>query len=196
MREVETMRWSFYQQLHVRERLQQRLQRPRQTVVRTTNGTTADLERPDCHLTPAADTRSAASSQPAPCNPASRPPMTTADPDRGCPCTPRPRTHCHPQSQESCPCASGVLVTLGRTAEVGSSRGPSPRGRSISWSRLQRALLTAPSTGVNEHSHREAISCGWGCLFRGARRGRPAGPGRSDAPCTGPGHPSAAAPTL
>jgi hypothetical protein len=32
-------------------------------------------------------------------------------------------------------------------------------------------------------------------LFRGARRGRPAGPGRSAAPRTGPGHPSAAAPT-
>ena len=57
------------------------------------------------------------------------------------------------------------------------------------------ALLTAPSTGMNEHSRREVISHRWGRLFRGVRCGRPAGPGRSDAPRTGPGHPSAAAPT-
>jgi len=77
---------------------------------------------------------------------------------------------------------------------VGSARGPVTTRENRSPGGGCSRVADGTIDGMNEHSRREVISHRWGRLFRGVRCGRPAGPGRSDAPRTGPGHPSAAAP--
>lgn len=93
----------------------------------------------------------------------------------------------------------GELTRLGH--RIAPSRSSGRHGAPVTTREIDlleeaaAALPTASSTGMNEHSRREVISHRRGRLFRGVRCGRPAGPGRSDALRTGPGRPSAAAPT-